>query len=70
MISPLVYSHVRFPVKLIHRPGLQVFATLSPIPGYRQWMLSKLASSEMTGSAFKEILLRPEEEKALMDASG
>ncbi|KAG5620700.1 hypothetical protein H5410_005918 [Solanum commersonii] len=51
-------------------PNICVFATLSPIPGYRQWMLSKLASSEMTGSAFKEILLRPDEEKALMDASG
>lgn len=69
MFLPPVYSHVRFPVKLIYRTGLQVFATLSPIPGFRQWMLSKLAASEMTGSAFKEILLRPEEEKALMDAS-
>lgn len=55
---------------MIYRTGLQVFATLSPIPGYRQWLLSKLASSEMSGSAFKENLLRPEEEKALMDASG
>ncbi|XP_016486291.2 uncharacterized protein LOC107806620 isoform X1 [Nicotiana tabacum] len=51
-------------------PNVSVFATLSPIPGYRQWLLSKLASSEMSGSAFKENLLRPEEEKALMDASG
>lgn len=51
-------------------PNICVFATLSPIPGYRQWLLSKFASSEMSGSAFKEKLLRPEEEKALMDASG
>lgn len=57
-------------MKMIYRTGLQVFATLSPIPGYRQWLLSKLASSEMSGSAFKENLLRLEEEKALMDASG
>ncbi|XP_055805078.1 uncharacterized protein LOC129873911 isoform X3 [Solanum dulcamara] len=50
-------------------PNICVFATLSPIPGFRQWMLSKLAASEMTGSSFKEIFLRPEEEQALMDAS-
>ncbi|XP_060175752.1 uncharacterized protein LOC132606323 isoform X1 [Lycium barbarum] len=51
-------------------PNICVFATLSPIPGYRKWLLSKLASSETSGSAFKENLLRPEEEKALMDVSG
>ncbi|CAN4124164.1 unnamed protein product [Withania somnifera] len=51
-------------------PNICVFATLSPIPGYRQWLLSKFALSGMSGSAFGEKLLRPEEEKALMDASG
>lgn len=70
MVLRPVYTHVRFPVKLIYKTGLQVFATLSPIPGYGQWLLSKLASSEMSGSVFKEKLLKPEEEKALMDASG
>lgn len=61
----------------------QTFATLSPIPGYMQWLLSKLASqsklaegeeiphspADRSGSAFWENILEPEEERALMDAS-
>lgn len=39
MVSPPVYLQVRFPVKLIYRTNLQVFATLSPVTGFRQWML-------------------------------
>ncbi|KAK4588452.1 hypothetical protein RGQ29_019447 [Quercus rubra] len=59
------------------------FATLSPIPGFMQWLLSKLASQsklaeaeyvslssvDSSGSAFWENILEPEEEKALMDLS-
>ncbi|KAG9439986.1 hypothetical protein H6P81_020151 [Aristolochia fimbriata] len=63
-------------------PHISTFATLSPIPGYLQWLLSKLASqsklvslkaaemvhlsSETVGSTFREDLLRPEEEKAIL----
>ncbi|KAK3021935.1 hypothetical protein RJ639_046134, partial [Escallonia herrerae] len=47
----------------------QTFATLSPIPGYVQWLLSKLASAERSGSTFEENMLEPEEERALMGAS-
>ena len=61
----------------------QTFATLSPIPGFMQWLLSKLASQsklaeaedvslssvDSSGSAFWENILEPEEEKALMDLS-
>ncbi|KAL0407238.1 UNVERIFIED_CONTAM: Malonyl-CoA decarboxylase, mitochondrial [Sesamum latifolium] len=47
----------------------QTFATLSPIPGYMQWLLSKLASVERSGSAFRENLLKPEEESALLEAA-
>ncbi|KAA8520133.1 hypothetical protein F0562_014389 [Nyssa sinensis] len=50
-------------------PNISVFATLSPIPGYMQWLLSKLASAERSGSTFQENILEPEEEKALLDAS-
>ncbi|CAI9086834.1 OLC1v1020753C3 [Oldenlandia corymbosa var. corymbosa] len=50
-------------------PNICMFATLSPIPGYMQWLLSKLASAERSVSTFKENLLNPEEEKAILDAS-
>lgn len=46
-------------------PHISTFATLSPIPGYMQWLLSKLASAERSGSAFQENMLEPEEERAL-----
>eukprot|EP01018_Ginkgo_biloba_P033141 Gb_39933 [translate_table: standard] len=65
-------------------PHVKMFATLSPIPGFMQWLLSKLASQsklahsssardtdlmeEASASTFKENLLLPEEEKAIMDA--
>lgn len=62
---------------------LQTFATLSPIPGYMQWLLSKLSSqsrfaeeergggtqSNPTSSTFSEKVLLPEEEQALMSLS-
>ncbi|KAK4421365.1 Malonyl-CoA decarboxylase, mitochondrial [Sesamum alatum] len=50
-------------------PGISTFATLSPIPGYMQWLLSKLASVERSGSTFRENLLKPEEESALLEAA-
>ncbi|KAM5588791.1 hypothetical protein ABKV19_006980 [Rosa sericea] len=64
-------------------PHISTFATLSPIPGYMQWLLSKLASqsklaegedmpnssADRSGSTFSENILEPEEERALMDAS-
>lgn len=63
--------------------NISTFATLSPIPGYMQWLLSKLASqsklsegediqhspADTSGSTFWENILEPEEERALMDAS-
>nr|XP_043609282.1 malonyl-CoA decarboxylase, mitochondrial isoform X2 [Erigeron canadensis] len=49
-------------------PNISNFATLSPIPGFMQWLLSKLASSESSGPIFCENILKPEEEKALVDA--
>ncbi|XP_057820677.2 uncharacterized protein LOC131033457 isoform X2 [Cryptomeria japonica] len=58
-------------------PHIKVFATLSPIPGFMQWLLSKLAQStsenstdlgEASTSTFKENLLLPEEEKAIVEA--
>ena len=48
---------------------LQTFATLSPIPGYMQWLLSKLAPTEISDSTFSENLLTPEEERALLEAT-
>ena len=61
---------------------LQTFATLSPIPGYMQWLLSKLSSqsrfaeeerdgtqSNPSSSTFSEKVLLPEEEQALMSLS-
>ncbi|KAL6538599.1 hypothetical protein OROGR_012587 [Orobanche gracilis] len=49
--------------------GISTFATLSPIPGYMQWLLSKLAAVERSDSTFSENLLKPEEECALLDAA-
>ncbi|KAM1347906.1 hypothetical protein ACFX2H_036781 [Malus domestica] len=64
--------------------NISTFATLSPIPGFMQWLLSKLASqsklaegeamphspaSDRSSSTFSEKILEPEEERALMDAS-
>ncbi|KAF8030236.1 hypothetical protein BT93_E2627 [Corymbia citriodora subsp. variegata] len=64
-------------------PQISIFATLSPIPGYMQWLLSKLASqlklaetddathtsSDQSGSSFCENILEPEEERALLNLS-
>ncbi|KAL5578760.1 hypothetical protein UlMin_011202 [Ulmus minor] len=64
-------------------PHISTFATLSPIPGFMQWLLSKLASQsklakeeDMThsspdgsGSTFWENILEPEEERDVMEAS-
>lgn len=50
-------------------PNINTFATLSPIPGYTQWLLAKLASAERSDSTFRENILEPEEERALHDAS-
>lgn len=51
-------------------PNISTFATLSPIPGYMQWLISKLASADRSNSTtFRENILKPEEEKALLDAS-
>uniref|UniRef100_A0A0D3H6H8 Uncharacterized protein n=1 Tax=Oryza barthii TaxID=65489 RepID=A0A0D3H6H8_9ORYZ len=60
----------------------QIFATLSPIPGFMQWLLAKLASQiklaeaesqdgsllEGTSSTFRESILFPEEERMIHDA--
>ncbi|MED6144489.1 hypothetical protein PIB30_016157 [Stylosanthes scabra] len=59
---------------------ISTFATLSPIPGFMQWLLSKLASqtklaegdisqtvTEGSSSTFYENILKPEEEEALMN---
>ncbi|CAL0301142.1 unnamed protein product [Lupinus luteus] len=58
---------------------ISTFATLSPIPGFMQWLLSKLASQTLlaeadmsqqladgSSSTFYENILKPEEEEALM----
>ncbi|XP_062162953.1 uncharacterized protein LOC133869874 [Alnus glutinosa] len=64
-------------------PHISTFATLSPIPGFMQWLLSKLASqsklaeaedmslssADGSGSTFWENILEPEEEKVIMDSS-
>lgn len=65
-------------------PHVSTFATLSPIPGYMQWLLSKLSSqsrfaeeerggggtqSNPSSSTFSEKVLLPEEEQALMSLS-
>uniref|UniRef100_A0A0D9XRA5 Malonyl-CoA decarboxylase C-terminal domain-containing protein n=1 Tax=Leersia perrieri TaxID=77586 RepID=A0A0D9XRA5_9ORYZ len=64
-------------------PSVQIFATLSPIPGFMQWLLAKLASQiklaeaelqdgNLSGvsSTFRESILLPEEEKMIHDAVG
>ncbi|XP_010422262.1 PREDICTED: malonyl-CoA decarboxylase, mitochondrial-like [Camelina sativa] len=62
-------------------PHVSTFATLSPIPGFMQWLLSKLSSqsrfaegerdtqSNSPSSTFSEKVLLPEEEQALMSLS-
>ncbi|PIN11220.1 Malonyl-CoA decarboxylase [Handroanthus impetiginosus] len=50
-------------------PTILTFATLSPIPGYMQWLLSKLATVDRSGPTFSENLLKPDEESALLDAA-
>ncbi|XP_052202611.1 uncharacterized protein LOC127808218 isoform X2 [Diospyros lotus] len=50
-------------------PNVSTFATLSPIPGYMQWLLSKLASAERSDSTFGENILEPEEKREILDAS-
>lgn len=61
-------------------PHVSTFATLSPIPGFMQWLLSKLASqsrfaeletegiSHLPGSTFREVILNPDEERAIFDS--
>ncbi|KAF7072421.1 hypothetical protein CFC21_077553 [Triticum aestivum] len=63
-------------------PSVQIFATLSPIPGFMQWLLAKLASQiklaetemqegnliEGASSTFRESILFPEEEKMIHSA--
>ncbi|XP_027930879.1 malonyl-CoA decarboxylase, mitochondrial isoform X2 [Vigna unguiculata] len=65
-------------------PHISTFATLSPIPGFMSWLLSKLAASqtplaeggnlsqsqaEESSSTFYENILEPEEEESLMSLS-
>ncbi|KAL8119465.1 uncharacterized protein LOC141720335 isoform X2 [Apium graveolens] len=45
--------------------NISTFATLSPIPGFLQWLLPKLASAD----TFQENMLESEEETALLDSS-
>ncbi|XP_058080478.1 uncharacterized protein LOC131228670 isoform X3 [Magnolia sinica] len=74
-------------IELVKRemPHITTFATLSPIPGYMQWLLSKLASQSklaeseieesgllgerLVGGTFRENILHPEEERAILDSS-
>ncbi|KAL6655634.1 hypothetical protein ACP70R_006460 [Stipagrostis hirtigluma subsp. patula] len=63
-------------------PSVQIFATLSPIPGFMQWLLAKLASQIKlaeaesqegdslggASSTFRESILLPDEEKMIHDA--
>ncbi|KAG8634328.1 malonyl-CoA decarboxylase, mitochondrial isoform X2 [Manihot esculenta] len=72
-------------IKLVKRemPHISTFATISPIPGYMQWLLSKLASQSILAevenmspssssgsvSTFRENILEPEEEKLLLSCS-
>ncbi|KAG0482053.1 hypothetical protein HPP92_010137 [Vanilla planifolia] len=73
-------------IELVRRdiPNIVVFATLSPIPGYRKWLLSKLASQlklanmeenniklseTCSSSTFKERLLLPDEERSICDSA-
>ncbi|KAF5180994.1 Malonyl-coa decarboxylase [Thalictrum thalictroides] len=75
-------------IELVKRdmPHVSTFATLSPIPGYMQWLLIKLASQTKlaeseagytphrldggSGSTFRKNILHKEEEAALMELSG
>lgn len=75
-------------IELVRRemPHVLVFATLSPIPGYMQWLLSKLASQiklaemdtssmedlseKVSSSTFKENILLAKEEQMILDAVG
>ncbi|GAB4830817.1 hypothetical protein Ancab_004845 [Ancistrocladus abbreviatus] len=75
-------------IELVKRdmPHIITFATLSPIPGFMRWLLSKLASqlklaeaetSDMSDSskdsvtsAFRENILKAEEERKLLDSVG
>lgn len=75
-------------IELVKRemPQICTFATLSPIPGFMRWLLSKLAYQsklaeaesldmsssykESADSAFRENLLTAEEERAILDAVG
>ncbi|XP_021295138.1 malonyl-CoA decarboxylase, mitochondrial isoform X2 [Herrania umbratica] len=73
-------------ITLVRRdmPHISVFATLSPIPGFMQWLLSKLASqsklaeaediscssADRSGLTFYENVLEPEEERRLIESSG
>ncbi|BAT87496.1 uncharacterized protein HKW66_Vig0069430 [Vigna angularis] len=65
-------------------PHISTFATLSPIPGFMSWLLSKLAVSQTllaegsnlsqsqadgSSSTFYENIFKPEEEEALMSLS-
>ncbi|GKV01970.1 hypothetical protein SLEP1_g14470 [Rubroshorea leprosula] len=64
-------------------PHITTFATLSPIPGFMQWLLSKLASQsklaaeenisnsskDTSATTFWENMLEPGEERVLMDSS-
>ncbi|XP_065877414.1 uncharacterized protein [Euphorbia lathyris] len=64
-------------------PHISTFATLSPIPGFMSWLLSKLASQSILAevenisssssgqsvSTFKENILDPDEERLLMNCS-
>lgn len=65
---------------------VKTFATLSPIPGFMRWLISKLAlqsklaeadtlerscsSKETAGSAFREDVLTTEEESQVLDKLG
>ena len=76
LIEPML-TDIYFPLTT------KVFATLSPIPGFMQWLLSKLASqskiaeaediscssADRSGLTFYENVLEPEEERALVDSS-
>ncbi|RZC65742.1 hypothetical protein C5167_009433 [Papaver somniferum] len=65
-------------------PDSTMFATLSPIPGYMQWLLAKLTSQrklaeadtvdephseETSSSTFSENILQPEEETEILGSS-
>ncbi|KAJ6925403.1 malonyl-CoA decarboxylase [Populus alba x Populus x berolinensis] len=63
-------------------PQISTFATLSPIPGFMQWLLSKLASQSViakvdnmepptggSGSTFQDNLLEPDEERMLLNSA-